>query len=308
MSAPTIIAGPAIVQFNSNTYYSEGDIVINFKRETFNVVSSAFGTIDTRLTAQMAEITFKPVGALDTVAKYIAYAATAVGSLVIDQATPKTVVVWGADGKKMTWGSGFISKLPAFTLSATKTAIESMTLTVFANPTKSLTAADAWNAATSAALSDTTFDETKILTGAYLATWGSVAGFVAVPSEDGFTFEPVIGLSMKKVDSFGYVNALITDITYACRFKPVGTTEAQLWAAMNLQDTGALVPGASLATASDLVVSAGAVSFTLAKAGIASSVTQYGLEPLRLGEVAFVNKKTFTTGAMNAPITVAFTA
>ena len=34
---------------------------------------------------------------------------------------------------------------------------------------------------------------------------------------------------------------------------------------------------------------------------------QYGLEPLRLGEVAFVNRKTFTTGVMNAPITVAFT-
>jgi hypothetical protein len=88
----------------------------------------------------------------------------------------------------------------------------------------------------------------------------------------------------------------------------VGLTEAELWAALKLQDTTAIVPGASVAGSDDLVIAAGAVSFTLAKAGIVSAVTQYGLETLRLGEVAFVNRKTFTTGAMNAPITVAFSA
>lgn len=306
MSAPSIIAGPAIITHNGQTYYSEGDIVLSHKRETWAVATSAHGTVDTRLAAQMAEITFKPVGALDTVAKYIAYAATAVGTLLVDQATPKTVVIKGRDGVVQTWANGFISKLPPFTLSATKTAIGAMTITVLGDPTKTLVAAAAWLTTSSAALADTTFDETKILTGAYTATWGSVGGFVAVPSEDGFTFEPIMTVGMKKVDNFGYVNAILRDITYACRFKPVGTTEAQLWAALNLQDSSAIVPGASVTTANDLVVSAGAVSFTLAKAGIVSAVTAYGLEALRVGEVAFVNKKTFTAGVMNAPITVAF--
>lgn len=306
MSAPTIIAGPAIVTFNSQTYYSESDIVVNFKRDTFAVKTSLHGTVDTRLTSAMAEITFKPVGALDTVAKYIAYAATQVGSMLIDQTTPKTVVIWGKDGKKMTWASGFISKLPSFDLSATKTAIGSMTITCFASPSVALTNAAAWNTAASASLADTSFDETKILTGAYTAALGSV--FTGLASEDGFTFEPIMSVSMKRVDNFGYVNALLNDLTYAVRFKPVGLTEAELWAALKLQDTSAIVPGASVCSADDLVISAGAVSFTLADAGIVSAVTQYGLESLRLGEVAFVNRKTFTTGVMNAPITVAFTA
>lgn len=304
MAAPIIIAGPAVLQFDGQSYYSEGDIVINHKRETFNVVTANFGTVDTRLVAQMSEVSFKPVGALDVVAKYIKYAATQVGSLLIDQTTPKTLIVWGRDGVKTTWKNAFISKLPSFTLSATKTALGEMALTVFADPTTTLVNAAAWNSIAAAALADTTFDETKIVTPQYKATYGAV--FVNLESEDGFTFEPVISLSMKKVDNYGYLNALLTDLTYAARFKPVGMTEAQLWAAIALQGASAIVPGASVTTADDLVIAAGAVSFTLAKAGAVSAVTQYGLEPLRMGELAFVNRKTFTAGAMNAPITVAF--
>ena len=162
-------------------------------------------------------------------------------------------------------------------------AIGSMTITALASPATTLVNAAAWNTAASASLADTTFDETKILTGAYTATLGSV--FTGLASEDGFMFEPSITLSEKRVDNYGVINALLKDITYAVRFKPVGLTEAQLWAALKLQDTTAIVPGASVTGSDDLVVSAGAVSFTLAKAGIVSAVTQYGLEPLRLGEV-----------------------
>lgn len=304
MPAPTIIAGPAIVQFNSQTYYTEGDVTVSLRRDTFNVATALHGTIDTRLSGQMVEITFKPVGALDTVAKYLAHAATAVGTLLVNQASPKTVVVWGKDGVKQTWHSGFISRLPEFTLSATKTAIGAITLTCLGDPTKSLTDAAAWNTTASAALSDTSFDETKIVTPAYTAALGSV--FTGLAAQDGFTFQPSLSVSMKRVDNYGPVNAMITDLVYAVRFTPVGLTEAELWAACNLQGTSAVVPGASLSTSNDLVISAGAVSFTLAKAGIASALTQYGLEPLRLGEVAFVNRKTFSSGALAAPVTVAF--
>jgi hypothetical protein len=137
MSAPTIIAGPAVIQFNGQSYYSEGDIAVNHKRETWNVATSAFGTIDTRLAAQMAEVSFKPVGALDVVTKYIPFAATAVGSLLINPASLKPVTIWAADGTKTVWANGFISKLPAFTLSATKMASTAWMMTVRINVAKS---------------------------------------------------------------------------------------------------------------------------------------------------------------------------
>jgi hypothetical protein len=304
MPAPTIIAGPAVIQFNSQSYYSEGDVTVAVRRNTFNVSTSHAGVVDTRLADQLVEISFKPVGALDAVAKYLPYAVTAIGTQLINQSSPKAVVVWGKDGVKTTWGSGFISKLPAFTLSATKPAVGDMAITVFGDPTKALTAADAWNAVASASLADTTFDETKLVTPQYKATWGTT--FVDIESEDGFTFEVAMAMAVRKVDNYGNVNATLTDLVTTARFKPVGKTLAQIYTAMKLQDTGAILPGQSLTTADDLVISASPYVFTLAKAGIAGSAENYGLSNLRHGELLFVNKKTWTSGTINAPFTVAF--
>lgn len=305
MSAPTIIAGPAIIQFNSQTYYTEGDITVGLARETFTVQSSAHGTLDERLAAQAVTISFKPVGALDVVAKYLAHAVTAIGGLLIDPASLKSVVVWAKDGRKTTWGAGFISRLPSFNLSAIATAIGEMELTVLGNPTKALDAADAWNVFATAALSDTSFDPTKIVTPQYLATWGTA--LVDCESETGFLVEPSIGIAMKRVANWGNVNALLTDITLGCRFTPVGIDEDDLWAALALQSTGAVLPGESLAKAGDdLVIAGGAVSFTLHNAGPRSAGTRYGLEPLRVGEVGFATKRTFTAGVADPLWTVAF--
>lgn len=305
MSAPTIIAGPAIVQFASQTYYSEGDIQVTVARETFTVASSAHGTIDERLTSQLATISFKPVGALDVVAKYLPHAVASIGSLLIDPASLKTVVIWARDGRKTTWGAGYISKLPSFNLSAVATALGDMEITALGNPTKDLDDADAWHAFATAALTDATFDQSKIITPRYLATWGTA--LVDCESEAGFTIEPVIGVSLKKVANWGNVNALLTDITLAARFVPVGIDEDDLWAALGLQGADAIQPGDSLAKAGDnLVISAGSVSFTLHKAGPKSAGTRYGLEPLRVGEVAFVTRRTFTAGVADPLWTVAF--
>src|SRR5581483_2370813 len=219
-----------------------------------------------RLASQLGELTFKPVGALDVVAKYLPYAATQVGAMLVNQAAPLPVVVWGKDGVKQTWANGFISKLPAFTLSATKTPIGSMTITVLGDPTKTLTDAAAWLVSSSAALADITFDETKLLTPNYTATWGAITGFVAVESEDGFTFETAITVQQHNVDNWGVVNAILTDLITTVRFKPVGPTEANIWAAMNLQGASAVKPGMSVTTTSDLVITGGSVVFTLAKA------------------------------------------
>lgn len=306
MGAPTIIAGPAIIQHNGQTYYTEGDITLNHNRETFAIVSSLGGEIDTRLISQMVEISFKPVGALDVVAKYLPYALTQIGTFLFTPTALKDVVVWAKDGTKTTWKNGAITKLPAFDLAATKSALGDMTLTVLGDPTKEATDEAAWNAIATEALVDATFDETKIITGRYTAAYGA-APYAAMESEDGFRFEVALKLSAKKVANYGVVNMILSDITAVARFKPVGLTEAQLWTLMSLQGANAILPGQSVTKANkDLVITAAPVSFTLHKAGPISAVTQYGLEPLRFGEVAFAARKTWTTGAVNPLFTIAF--
>lgn len=112
---------------------------------------------------------------------------------------------------------------------------------------------------------------------------------------------------MKAIANWGNVNAILTSLTIGCRFTPVGIDEDDLWEALGLQDAGAIVPGESLTKADeDLVIAAGGVSFTLHSAGPKSGVTRYGLEPLRLGEVAFVTRRTFTAGVADPLFTVAF--
>jgi hypothetical protein len=308
MAYPTIIAGPAIITHNSQTYYTEGDITLRHTRQTFPVQSALGGTIDQRLVSQMTEISFKPVGALDVAAKYIPYAASQIGSLLIDQAVPKSVVIWAKDGVKNTWGNGFVSGLPSFTLGANKTAIGSeMKITCFADPTKTLVHASAWNAITAAALADTSFDETKIVTPAWTAAFGS-SPYNAMESEDGFTFEVAMAMRVIPLANYGNVNALLTDLTARVRFVPANLTEAQIWTLLNLQDAAAIVPGMSVASATDLIISAGGLSFTLYKAGPTDASTHYGLTALRQGEIAFEQKKTWTTGAINPIVAFDFTA
>ncbi len=306
MSAPQIIAGPAVIQFGGNSYYSEGDITLNLNRETFNVVTAMGGKIDERLVAQMVEVKFKCAGALDTVAKYLPYVVASIGKLLINQASPTPLTIWGLDGVKNIWSNAFISALPKFTLAANKSALGDMTITALGDPTKTLVDAAAWNTISSAALTDATFDDTKLVTSAYTAAWGG-SPFASMVAEDDFSFEPVIGIAMKKVANYGNVNAMLTDLTVGCRFKPANLTEAQMWTLLNLQGSGAIQPGMSVSGGStSLVITGGTATFTMPNAGPKSAATAYGLAPLRQGEVLFVNRKTWTAGVVNAPLTIAF--
>lgn len=304
MSAPQIIAGPAIVQHNGQVYYTEGDVTVADSSESFLVRTALHGTIDERFVAGTVAVSFKPAGCLDVVAKYLPYALNQIGTLLIDQANPESLIVWARDGRKTTWGAAFMSRLPSFNLSAVATALNDMEFICLANPTKDLTAADAWNTFANAALSDTSFDETDIITPRYTATWGTFEG---MESETGFLIEPVMGFSLKKIANWGNVNALLTDVTIGCRFVPASLDEDDIWSLRGKQGSDAILPGDSFTKADDdLVITGGAASFTLHKAGPKSAVTRYGLEPLRQGEVAFVTRKTATAGALNALFTFAF--
>ena len=82
MSAPTIIAGPAILTFGGYSYYFEGDLSVGLARETFKIGTSIAPSLDTRLISQAVTITGRPASVHDTVAKYIPYGVSAVGNLL----------------------------------------------------------------------------------------------------------------------------------------------------------------------------------------------------------------------------------
>lgn len=307
MSYPTIIAGPAVITRGANTWVTEGDITVSLKRNTWSPKTSLIGDIGPRLSDQMIDISFTPVGAHDVVAKYLPYALSQIGSLLFDN-TP-TVIKTKA-GKTITYHNSAVTKLPGFkAVPLAQLFNGNMTITSIGDTTKELTDAAAWNTFAAAAFSDASFNEQKILSPKYLAQLGPDAPLDAVESEDGFTFDFGMTFEMKKVANWGNVNAILTGLTARCSFIPVGFDEDDLWSLMGLQGADAIQPGESLSKAElELIVTGGGSSFTLHNAGPQDAAVRYGLTPLRLGEVSFVGTKTWTTGSPDPLFTVAFPA
>lgn len=304
MPAPTTIAGPAIVHFGGYSYYFEGDLTKAFARETFRIGTSLAPNIDARLVSQTVSLSGRPASVHDTVGKYVPYAVGAVGTLLFAN-TP--LVVWTKAGVKHTWHNAAITGLPSFNFSPIAPLFAGdITFTCLGDSTKEPTDAAAWATVSAAAFADNTFNQAKSTNPRYLATWGDWAD---LESEDGFRVQPVIAVSPKRVANYGIVNYLLSDFTAVCRFIPVGLAEGDLYDLLQLQGADAILPGQSLAKAgNDLVISGGGVSCTLSKAGPNAGQKRFGLEPLRDGEVEFIATRTWTAGAAQPLLTLAFPA
>jgi hypothetical protein len=305
MPAPSIITGPAIALFGGFVYYTEDDIILDLDRATWQRLTAMFGPIDEHLISQITTAKFKPVGALDTVSKYLPYALSQIGSLLFTGSN--SLVLWSkSEGKKYSWTNAAILDAPEMTFSPLTSLFSGpMMFGMLGDPAKALTDAAAWNAMTTAVFADTSFDQTKLISARYTAALGSLASpFNAIESEDGFKFKVQYNVLPKKIANWGQVNALLGGIVADVRFKPVGIgTEDVFWSTlMQLQGATAILPGDSLSSAlQDFVItgSSGGAGLTINKVGPNKGGTAYGLQPLRYGEVAMVAKKTWTDGVVD---------
>lgn len=61
----TVITGPCLVTWNSIIFYSEGDVVVNFQRNTRQINTAQHGTVANRHNYSLATVSFTPSGLLD---------------------------------------------------------------------------------------------------------------------------------------------------------------------------------------------------------------------------------------------------
>jgi hypothetical protein len=298
------IAGPAVITFDSYTYFTKGDIQVRALLETFDVRTSLHGKIDERLKSRAYEIRFTPCGEVETVAKYFPYGAAQIGASIF-AASDKTVQIDTLAGQRWTFSRCAINKMPGLRLSAGDTAYTEMSILCLLKTSTEPTTDAAFAAVAAQAFSHAEFDETKITSPGYTAAWGT-SPYDVMESVDGFTFEVNMGLRMDNVDRYGLVNVRLTSLEPSVRFTPAGLTESQ-WDALVIPDgASAVVPGQSLAKAgTDLVISKGAgyLKLTIADAGIKDHALAFGEAP-RLGELTFSNKRTWTAGVANEPFVV----
>jgi hypothetical protein len=316
-----ILCGPAVIQYAYtqgtapgsvpavNTIYTQDDIVVTHSLETIPVMTSQFGKVDDVVTDRLIEITCTPAALWQggssafagRVALLFPHLASSVGAWLfpVTQAAERPLRIWTIpDGKTYEYQSAAITKMPSLRCAAEKQLCGPMTFRCIQELATSTNAIQAWSAATSVladgtvAFADTSFGYADILQDIYTGAWGSVTGFTAIDTAEGFEFDWDVSFTPIKVDAYGTVNWMLTDAVANCRVQPVGVSVADLIASMKLQGTGA-ARGQSLAaiqSASSLVVSgsaAGRVKVTLYGAQIKTAPTVYGQTALRIGQVEF---------------------
>lgn len=297
------IAGPAIVTYNSHTWYSEGDIAVRALMETWQPTASMHGPIDTRLKSRAYEVSFTPCGMIDAtvITKTFPHAVANVGKSIFAD-SDLTLVIQTLGGQKWTFARAGISKAPSLKFSAGSVIFSGpITFLCVLKTSTEPTTDGAFLAIAANAFADTNFAHTKVLSGRYTAAWGTTP-LDAIDTVDGFQVDVEYGIQNHYVDRYGLIAAYLTGIQARVRFTPAGLTEAQ-WDAMVIPDgAAAILPGMSVANAgTDLVISAGSgyPKFTLYNAGIVDHGALFG-GPGRLGEVAFACQRGWTVGVADA--------
>lgn len=304
MDRTNIIQGPAIVTYNSQVFYTEGDITVTPQVNTFDVMASAFGKVDERLDQITYEIGFTPAG--QWVAGHLPvlwpYQNPSLYSSIFG-ATDKDLTIQTLAGSLHTYKAAAVVSMPEIFLGATKTPIGAITFRAIGeNDTEwSDEAKRAVIAATTFA--DTSFDPAQIKTAPYTAAWGSTSPWDDIETESGWTFSFDVSIEDRICDSQGMVDGIITSVGVMAKCVPVGVTEANILALLKLQGSG-VARGASLAgNAANLVItgpSAGYPLVTVYNCAPKECGFVFGQSSLRHGELGFVAIRKFTTGAATA--------
>jgi hypothetical protein len=301
MPQPTIIQGPAAVSWNAYDFYTQGNVTINYRLETWDPNVAAYGKIGARFKSKMAEVSFTPAGMYTAASavKYWPNSQADIGKSIFG-AAPAPVVIAPLTGNKLTFVRGGVSKFPGLKLSPLSTAWQEMTFLCLGDPALAPTDAAQVQAIAATAF-PATFDESKVISPRYTAafTGADAAAQAGVePDDEGFMVEPVFETKAMSLANFGMIDSIITSIGWRARFKPLSLTEAQIALSLGLQGATAVQPGDAIGRATDLVISGTGLSWTGKRAGITDAALLYGPGEWRQGEVAFVGKSLFTAGAV----------
>lgn len=299
---PTIIQGPAIITFKGLSYYFKGGIKRSLKRNTFKIESDVYGETDTRLKDTAVELTGTPAGQLTSdvnMGKMFPYSVTDIGKSIFG-ASDSPLVIHTKDGVTITYARAAITKVPTLRLKPTDTLFGDMAFTCLGKSTVQPTDAGYFNALATAAFADATFDAETIKTARYTAAWGATAPYDVMGSKEGFELEVGLDLVPISVDDFGIVDMTLKSLSGMARFAPTSLTEAQVAALLAYQDTGAILPGQSMAKANqDLVIASDVFSATLHKCGPVDMDSTFASGEHRHGVINWVAKRTWTTGVAN---------
>jgi hypothetical protein len=304
---PTVIRGPAIIQFGSYSFYTAGDIRRRYVRTTNPTAADFYGRVDETLASGMVDLEFTPAGEIESLIKYFPFgpsnlvATSSIGNSILTG----VCTIHTKAGQTIAFNRAGISKSPTLTLGPRAMPYGSMTISAIGKAATQPTDAAFWKTIASLAFSDTGFDPSLIVKDIYSAELGSrSAPFDAMGARNGFEFEVAYELENAEDDNVGVADRILTGMTATCRFAPNNLTEAQVDELASLQGADAILPGQSISrgpsgTAEDLTIASDVLTAILHNAGVRSVEGGYGVKVDRNGNIEFAARMTFTAGAPN---------
>ena len=297
----SIIAGPAIVVWGGQSFYSQGDITVKKVQASWSPQSSMFGTIGKRSSGHHFEISFTPVGVCSSaqLAVLYPYTAASVGTSIYTAANV-ALVIWTANGTKYTFTRAGLAKPPSVKLSANSTAFGECTFNACIGLGKAYADADAFVAITSVAFTDVSFATTNLVSPGYLGTWNSYSAF---ETETGFNVDVALALAPLSVDRLGVFDHKITGFEVAARFKPLDQTRANYLLLTDLNGA-AVKPGQAFGVGSyDLSIVGTGVTCLVPAVGPGEAGLAFGNNVAEPGEITMHSTQEFATGVPSALLT-----
>ncbi|MEZ0299931.1 MAG: hypothetical protein ACAI35_26030 [Candidatus Methylacidiphilales bacterium] len=297
INVSTILKGPALVKYNSATFYSKGDITLTTQHQTMNVEVDRYGKVDERVLDTEIKVTFTPSGEWEALSVLFSHVTRPIGDFITDN-TDKPLVIHTFAGTKLTLHNAAITKMPNIRGSATETLLAEVEFTSFVKNNVERTTANSRWTIENEALSDTTFNPASILVQSYTLGWGD-APWDSMSTKDGFTLEWTLGLTPVNTDKDGVVTQQLSNLDVAVKAQVLGITESDLMTKMLIQGSDA-ARGRSLSSEADnLVISSTGVHIIVYGAALKTSPQTFGRTSLRIGELEWIATRTFTGGTAN---------
>lgn len=302
----SIIAGPALITYDSVSFWSKGDVVLKVVNDLFNIDTAHFGKVDERFAGRRIEVEFEPSGAFSAAVAAVLwpYGSTTVGSSIFT-GTDKPLAIFGRDGRKVTVHAAALTKMPPIRLAVNQTIAGSCQFTgICAANTDPTNAAAFYTEAAVAYPGDTGFAVSDILTKHCTAVWGVASPWNSFLTEGGWVIDFNLGLAPQNVDGIGVVDMTFQQLEVTAKAIPVGPTAANIMAKVS----PAVALGTSVASADELVISGPGVGdpeVVLSAAAIVDSGLAYGNTVKRVTETTWIATRTITGGTADALFIIA---
>lgn len=292
-----ILRGPCLVQFQSQTFYSdEKGVKVDEMLDTFAINTSRFGKVDDRVDRMFHKVSFTPEGKWASLSYLFPYATALLGSSAFG--TDKTLTIWTLDGKKRVYKAAAVTKMPNLVLASTKTLFGEIEFTCLHAEASDPSAANSLFTDSSASYpGDTGWAASDIITQPYELTWGVTSPWDAFRSRDGVKLNFNLQLEPETNDFHGLFDFTFQGLEVTADLQPEGVTPQDVSAALLMQDTGA-ARGRSLGSGGhNLNISATGVYVRVYNAAMKQGAQINNSKDRRVQPVTFVATRSVTAGS-----------